>query len=68
MNNNKEIGLWATPATWYQRYPNKPLNYLSGKFIGELVGKNWAFMGNYVGNERELFRELNILEKDGKFE
>lgn len=20
LNNNKEIGLWATPATWYQKY------------------------------------------------
>jgi hypothetical protein len=22
ISNNKEIGLWATPATWYQKYPN----------------------------------------------
>lgn len=28
VSSNKEIGLWATPATWLQKYPHLGLNEL----------------------------------------
>ena len=31
---NKEIGLWATPATWMQKYPKSQLDSLPSQYFG----------------------------------
>jgi hypothetical protein len=52
ISNNKEIGLWATPATWYQKYPNQRLDFLPGVFLNSLLNKDWAILPNYTSNQR----------------
>ena len=47
-SNNKEIGLWATPATWYHRYPNQKLHFLPREFLAALLNKGWALLSNYT--------------------
>lgn len=66
-SNNREIGLWATPATWYQKYPQVGLNFFSGEQLNQLVNRGWTVSEKYVANPNEIMRELTIMEKDGKF-
>lgn len=67
MSNNREIGLWATPATWYQKYPQVGLNFLSGEQVNQLINRGWTVSERYVANPKEMLKELTIMEKDGKF-
>jgi hypothetical protein len=47
INLNKEIGLWATPATWFQKYPNIPLNSIPNQLISDLSSKHWSMQSKY---------------------
>ena len=44
---NKQIGLWATPATWIQKYPKERLNFLDNQAINQLITKGWSFMKDF---------------------
>jgi hypothetical protein len=51
-SNNKEIGLWATPATWYHKYPKQTLDFMPKEFLGALLNRGWAILPNYTSNQR----------------
>ena len=69
INLNKEIGLWATPATWFQKYPTVQLNSIPNQLISDLSNKGWSIQSKYFkNNQQQIARELTLLEKDGKFE
>ena len=53
---NREIGLWATPATWKQKYPNVALESLPSVAVGELMGKGWTLVHNYFGSSVSLLK------------
>ena len=56
MSNNQEIGLWATPASWHQRYPHQRLDFLSKESLGSLLTQGWAIFPKYANNPDGLFR------------
>ena len=64
---NKEIGLWATPATWMQRYPKFPLDSIPNQCLGELLGRGWSLIPGFFKSTTNLANEITMLEKDGKF-
>lgn len=35
--------LWATPQTWYAKYSNIPLDFLSSQTLGDLNSVNKGF-------------------------
>ena len=35
--------LWATPQTWYSRFPNIPLNFLSSQTLTNLTNKSKGY-------------------------
>jgi hypothetical protein len=62
--------LWATPQTWYTKYPNIPLNFLSGETLTALTNpkKGFGFEDNFLIDYKDnLMKELKLLEQDGKF-
>lgn len=64
---SKQIGLWATPATWKQKYPHIPLEFIPPNALGQLLTRGWTVI-SLLPNADSLRRELQLLEKDGKFE
>ena len=64
---NKEIGLWATPATWMQKYPKSQLDSLPSQYFGQLLGRGWTVVPNFLSSSANLTKELLMLERDGKF-
>lgn len=63
--------LWATPQTWYAKYPNIPLNFLSAQTLANLTNSNngYAFEDKFLAEYKDnLMKELQLLEQDGKFE
>lgn len=36
---NSSLGLWATPATWYSKYPNIKLELFEGPNLAQLLGE-----------------------------
>lgn len=62
--------LWATPNTWYAKYPKTPLNFLSGQTLANLnsPNKGVAFESDFLSDYKDnLLKELKLLEQDGKF-
>lgn len=62
--------LWATPQTWYAKYPNTPLNFLSSQSLSHLNDPNRGFAvePDFLKDYKEgLLKELRLLEQDGKF-
>lgn len=53
---NKEIGLWATPATWQQKYPKVDLDFIRGEAMGQLFGRGWAHLSGFGGVRGELLK------------
>jgi hypothetical protein len=51
--------LWATPQTWYSRYPDVKLNFLSGETLSNLVDTSKGF-----GIEKGFLKEYqdNLLK------
>lgn len=45
-----EIGLWATPATWYSKYPHIKLELFEGKNLGELFNDGFTILENKIAN------------------
>ena len=64
---NKEIGLWATPATWMQRYPQAPLDSIPNQSLGQLLGRGFTLVPSFFKSTTNLSNEIKMLEKDGKF-
>lgn len=63
-----DIGLWATPATWHNRYPHIQLCLFENTNLSELFKQGFTVISNRFKNcEASIFSELNFLEKDGKF-
>lgn len=63
--------LWATPQTWYAKYPNIPLNFLSGETLTTLTNPNkgFSFEDKFLIDYKDnLLKELKLLQQDGKFE
>lgn len=63
--------LWATPQTWFSRYPDTPLNFLSGQTLTDLTNKTkgFGFEEKFLEDYKEnLMKELILLEKVGNFE
>ena len=56
ININRGIVHWATPATWYQKYPQRRLESIEGKCMAELFGKGWLIKSNFVKNIEEMIR------------
>ncbi len=67
MDRSKQIGLWATPTTWKQKYPHIPLDFITPSALGQLLTRGWSILP-MLPNANSLRRELQLLEKDGKFE
>ena len=44
---HKEIGLWATPATWYAQHPSHALNFLSSQTIASLSSSGWSIQKDF---------------------
>jgi len=47
--------LWATPNTWYAKYPNTPLNFLSSQALSDLNNskKGYGFESNFLGDYKD---------------
>lgn len=62
--------LWATPNTWYSRYPDTALDFLSSSALYQLndSSKGFGIVRNFLLDFKDnLEKELNLLEQDGKF-
>ncbi|KAM3142275.1 hypothetical protein pb186bvf_005684 [Paramecium bursaria] len=69
--DSKQQLLLATPQTWTSKHPKIPLEFLSGPFIESLMKKGHGQMNPFIKNKdftRALFKELDYLERDGRFE
>lgn len=53
---NREVGLWATPATWQQKYPKVPLNAIPSPNLAELLTRGWTALPNYFPNDQQVAR------------
>jgi len=63
--------LWATPQTWFSRYPDTSLNFLSAQTLTDLTNKSkgFGFEEKFLDDYKEnLMKELILLEKVGTFE
>lgn len=56
--------LWATPQTWYSKYPDTPLSFLSAQSLKTLSDRTYGFgfenmfLNDYKDN---LMKELELL-------
>ena len=46
--NYSQIGLWATPQTWYQKYPHIQLNFLESNTLSSIASNGYAVQRNYL--------------------
>ncbi|CAK78632.1 unnamed protein product (macronuclear) [Paramecium tetraurelia] len=69
--DSKQQMLVATPQTWINKYPKIELNFLSADFMYDLMNTGWSVMNKFINNNdycHALFKELDFLERDGRFE
>ena len=67
--DSKQPMLYANAATWKARYPNVELNFLKGEFMQSLCGRGYGVQKGYLREDHGyILKELNWIEKDGKFE
>lgn len=48
---HKEIGLWATPASWFQKYQNVKLEFISNTAFAQLMSNGFATMKKFIRND-----------------
>ena len=53
---NKEIGLWATPATWQQQYRHCPLEALPNVGLSQLIGRGWTVVPAFIKATANLLK------------
>jgi len=67
----KPILQLANAATWRTNNPKTPLNFLTKETINEVMVKGFTSIKNYIEDDKILpllFKELNFLEMDGRFD
>lgn len=69
--NSKQPLLYANPKIWDEQHPDQPLNKIPNDALESLHQKNYALIKNFMQSKefcRELYKELLLLEKEGRFE
>lgn len=69
--DSKQQLLLATPQTWAKMHPKIPLEFLQAETIANLMSGNVGVQSRFVNNldfPEQLYRELDYLERDGRFE
>lgn len=69
-SDSKQPGLYATPSAFIAKYPKFKFETLRNETIAELMKNNFAIQRNFMGIDflRGLYKELNYLELEAKFE
>ena len=63
--------LLATPQSWEQQHPEIKLDFLPSEALSAIDKLNYAVIKGFINNRdfsRKLYKELNYLEIDGKFD
>ena len=69
--DSKQPGLLATPSSWEKQFPGCPLEFLKAETLSNLSTKGYAVQKDFllgIDMQRELFKELNYLSLEGKFD
>ncbi|KAL4468293.1 hypothetical protein ABPG72_015829 [Tetrahymena utriculariae] len=69
--DSKQPLLLATATTWKANNPKIPLEFLSKESLSEFMTKGYTYIKKYVNAEKyvkNLYKELNYLEMDGRFD
>ena len=63
--------LLATPQSWEQQHPDIKLDFLPSEALAAIDKLNYAVIKGFINNRdfsRKLYKEVNYLEMDGKFD